>query len=523
MLEFKSDIGSITIKAGSFILKRKSPLFSNESIEGDIILPSAIPMTPALRAWLNHPDRPEAVYKRVSKQIQLFRNGTPIILGDLLLGDADDESIETTLVCGSSPFAALIKNLFLDELSLGFQSFANESDLIAYWNGSFSGNVYTHPYYLPTIISEETGYLNYFWQSQNSYLLEVNSEKTYMAPMLYYAWLLPQIFQSLGYEFEDLVFIKNESLREGLFFSMHNVNSQEDPLTIHYADLLPHYKLSTWLIDIQNAFGVKFFFDSSKQKVKLDWQVSAISNLPRAIKFPHKKTKVKNLDSRPSFFSYRLNNFETFFPIQDNRLNSIWEPKDLPSPSTFPNKYVYVALENKSYSSAYDSATDSYIFFSITEGVQGGELDFTIGEKSDNALNISSNIYPISKLYFWNETPKNRVYLEADKKTIPPIILFAKHSQNGDFAEAFSFTENFSLDPRKNTWLLQNKLLPWWEFLKNSKPIEDTILLSDVQLANWDWTIPVQIGNVPCLVDEMDITLSAKSELMEVKILAYTM
>jgi len=36
MLEFISDTGSIETKAGNVVLKKKSPLFTNESIEGEI-------------------------------------------------------------------------------------------------------------------------------------------------------------------------------------------------------------------------------------------------------------------------------------------------------------------------------------------------------------------------------------------------------------------------------------------------------------------------------------------------------
>lgn len=531
MLEFKSDIGSITTKAGSFILKRKSPLFSNESIEGDITFPSAIPMTPELRAWLNHPDRPEGVYKRLSKRIQLFRNGTPIIVGDLLLGDADEDSIETTLLCGSSPFAAVIKDLCLDELDLGYQSFNSEAELLAYWNGSVTGNTFTHPYYLPSIISDSTGHFNYWF---DGYKLTYSGDNTYMAPMLYYSWLLPKLFESFGYELEDKVFINHPELRDMLFFSMHNVNSQEDPLIIHYADLLPHYKLSTWLIDIQNAFGVKFIFDSNKQKVTLDWQVSAISNIPKAKTFPHKKIKMKALDERPSKFSYNLNDEQSIWPIAENMLSAIWERKDLPYPADYPNKYIYVGQEDQTYRFIFDVATQKYVAYPVAKledafGMFGYPprnylANFSIGDNSDQALSFNSNIHPLHPSYPTG-LMKNFSLLAEDAKSIMPYVLFAKHSVDvaNNWVEGDYYLNDFSFTWPKSTWLLQNKLLPWWEFLKNSKPLEDTLLLSDVELANWDWTIPVQIGNVPCLVDEMDIEISAEADLMEVKILAHTM
>jgi hypothetical protein len=64
--------------------------------------------------------------------------------------------------------------------------------------------------------------------------------------------------------------------------------------------------------------------------------------------------------------------------------------------------------------------------------------------------------------------------------------------------------------------------LPWWRFLRDSKTIEDTILLSDIELQNWDWTIPIKIENVPVLVETMEIHISDESEKMKVKITGRT-
>lgn len=536
-LEFiAQDKGKIEIKAGNVLLKKKNPLFSNESIEGETTFPFTIPMTDELKRWLNHPERPEAVNISPIKKIQLIRNGIPVLAGDLRIGDANDRQVETTLITGSSPFAALIKDMHLDEIALGFQQFADEAELLAYWNATVNGNVFSHPYYLPSIVSPDTGNIN-LWFS--GYQLTHNSDKTYMSPMLYYSWMLPKLFEALGYELDDKVFINNAELREMLFFSMHNVNSQADPLTIHFADLLPHYKISTWLIDIQNAFGVKFFFDANKQKVTLDWQVSAISNIAKAKVFPHEQVKVKAMDKRPSKFSYTLNDGQTIWPTAENMLPAVWQRKDMPNPNDFPWKYIYVAEEDQSYWFTYDESKGKYVaspledleeYFGMSTPAWSGNpprnwlANFSIGDTSDQSLGFSSNIHPLHVLYPGGVL-KNFTYLEADAKSIMPYVLFAKHTTDAgmDWVYGDYFLNDFSFTWPKSTWLLQNKLLPWWQFLRDAKQIEDVILMSDVDLANWDWTIPVKIGNVSVLVDEMEIPLSAESEKMEVKITGYVM
>lgn len=527
MLEFiASDNGKIETKAGNVVLNKKSPLFGTESIEGEITLPFTIPVTDELRRWLQYPDRPEAVNKKATtKRIQLKRNGTPVLMGDLKLGDADAKQIETTLITGSSPFAALIKDVCLDELDLGFQTFANEAAMLAYWNASLNGNVFTHPYYLPTIKSEVMAYQNYWFQDRGGYVLDFNGDPTYMSPMLYYAWLLPKLFESFGYEFEDRVFINHTELREQIFVSLHNVNSQEDKLTIHYADLLPHYKISTWLIDIQNAYFCRFFFDASKQKVVLDWQVSALNNASKAKKVPHGIVKMKAIDSTPCHFTYSLNDYESITQPTENINPAIWEKKDLPSAASIPNKRVYVVAEDKTYTSYYSPAEGKYIFLVNNGFIDVSPVSISIGKQEGTSLDINSNIYPFTALWQWNEPPNNRVYEEKDAKTIPPLILFAWHTTNAgtNWANSSNYLNNFSLNFSKGTWLLQNKILPWFEFLRKSRLVEDTISLSDTDLANWDWTVPVMINNSPVLVAEMEIPLSAESELMEVKILGWVM
>jgi hypothetical protein len=528
MLEFIAQDGKIETKAGNVQLTMRSPYFSNEAIEGDITLPFTVPMTDVSRRWLNFIDRPEGQQSIPKKTIQLKRHGIPVLAGDLRLGDADDKQIELTLVSGSSPFAALIKDLHLDELELGFQNFATEAEMLAYFNATVAGNVFTHPYYLPTIISKETGYLNFWFQDQGGYVLEFNSDKTYMSPMLYYAWLLPKLFEVLGYEFDDKVFINNTQLRETVFFSMHNINSQEDPLTIHFADLLPHYKLSTWLIDIQNAFGVKFLFYGNKQKVTLDWQTSPLTNTSKAKTFPHDLVKSKAGSSVPNSFSYTLNDAQGIWPPPENMLPAVWERKDLPKPADFPNKFCYVVSEDKTYFFQTDGTVQEVINLEDHFGMFGNPprnylADFKLGKEDGESLNYSSNIHPLHVSYPAGYM-QNFNYLEADAKNIPPYVLFAKHTTDSgiNWVNADYFIDDFSFTWPKSTWLLQNKILPWWEFRRKAKPVESNILLSSVDLANWDWSIPIKLNNVPCLVEEMELPLSEEAEKMVVKVKAWT-
>ena len=535
MLEFISDSESIETKAGNVVLKKKSPLFTNESIEGEITFPFTIPMTDELRRWLNFPDRIETLNKLPSKRIQLKRNGNPILIGDLKLGDADEEMIETTLITGSSPFAALIKDVSLDELDLGFQIFSDEADLLAYWNGSISGNCFSHPYYLPSIVSTETGYLNYYWKSVNSYLLEVNSDKTFMTPMLYYSWLLPKIFESLGYEFEDRVFINDADLQEMLFFNMHNINNQEDILTIHFADLLPHYKLSTWLIDIQNLLHVRFLFDNNRNKVVLDWLNTSLNNATKAQKVYHDIVKLKTKEKNISSFHYNLADAQAIWePTNEDLLPSVWEKKDLPKPTDYPNKYCYVVEEDILYQFRFDSSQGEYIAIkSSLEYYNGMRLggyynnfvtNFSVGDNSEETQKFNSNIHPLHTLYV-SGLLKNYTYLEEDRKLLSPYVLFATHTihDTDNYVLSDFFSGKVSFLWYHQSWLMQNKILPWWQFLRDTKPVETNILLSDVALMNWDWTIPLKINNIPCLVAEMEIPLSAESELMKTKVKAYIM
>jgi hypothetical protein len=543
MLEFiSSDSGKIETKAGNIVLKKKSPLFGNESIEGEITFPFTIPNTDELRRWLNFPDRVEAVNQSPIKRIQIKRNGHPILTGDLKLGDADSKQVETTLITGSAPFAALIKDVCLDELNLGFQTFADEAELLAYWNATVNGNVFTHPYYLPTILSEPTGRINNYVKADNTYLLEQYENRQYMTPMLYYAWLLPKLFESFGYELKDNVFIVDDDFREMLFFNIHNVNSQDDPLTIKYAELLPHYLLSNWLIDIQNAFGVKFIFNSAKQSVVLNWQVNALYNSNKSIQVHHSSLKIKSADTRPTSFGYELIDNQSIWGLADKMLPSVWEKKDIPDPELNSGKFCYVASEDTLYFLYKSIEGGTFKIFPFT--MPGGSYNswdelnrlyylssFKIGINNDNnnALISTSNIHPLhpnpQTSYNANTQLINLTYTKNDSKFTSPYVLFAKHSLRDytDSVDANYFLNKVSLTWETNTWLLQNKLLPWWRFLRDSKTIEDTILLSDIELQNWDWTIPIKIENVPVLVETMEIHISDESEKMKVKITGRTL
>lgn len=537
MLEFISDIGAIETKAGDVLLKKKSPLFSSDSIEGELTFPFTIPMTDELRSWLNHPERPEAVNQTPIKTIQVKRNGMPILIGDLIIGDADEESVETTLISGSSPFASLIKDVYLDELNLGSHSFSSEEEMNAYFNSSIQGNYTTHPYYLPTVSLNPQYNMNYYNETIPGYVLKDGSDRLRIMPMLYYPWILNKVFEIFGYEFEDRVFKENADLREMIFVSLFDINNQTDPLTFSLSSLLPNYKLSTWLIDIQNALGVKFIFYNNKNKVVLDWLTSSLTNASKSKIVLHNKVKVKTGESYISSYRYNLiDAIGNWTSVPNNFLASVWDRKDLPNPAEHPNSYCYVANEDKLYKLYFDAIDQKYtVKVVIPEDVTGFGIggqygtfltNIQLGNSEGESFTFSSNLYPLpTSLPAY--LPNIYIYKEEDHKNLTPFILFARHSfyGSGDYPWVFAsfVSDNFSFTWPQNSWLFQNKILPWWEFLKNTKKIETTILLSDVNLANWDWTIPVQIGNTKVLVDEMEIPLSSEEELMQVKIIGYTL
>ena len=101
--------------------------------------------------------------------------------------------------------------------------------------------------------------------------------------------------------------------------------------------------------------------------------------------------------------------------------------------------------------------------------------------------------------------------------TFSPYVLFATHTihDTDNYVLSDFFSRKVSFPWYHQSWLMQNKILPWWQFLRDTKPVETNILLSDLALMNWDYTIPLKINNIPCLVAEMEIPLSAESELMK--------
>lgn len=54
----------------------------------------------------------------------------------------------------------------------------------------------------------------------------------------------------------------------------------------------------------------------------------------------------------------------------------------------------------------------------------------------------------------------------------------------------------------------------WFDFLQNAKYVETKIVLSNAQLAQWNWTQPILIDRAPVLVDELDADLENNGEIV---------
>lgn len=591
MLTAKLSSGEIEIKESDILLKRKSPLFAVDGIEGDISFPFSIPLTPQISALLNHPSRTEVIAKNFSQKMQLTRNGIPILSGDLIIGDASELQVETTLLCGSSPFSTHIKDLFLDELNLGSIQFSTEAALIVNLNSTINGNFTSSPWHLPGIYApnlinaSDIDFINYARPDyinpliNNSFKLRETQKKYYLSPMLYFHWLIPKIFESLGYHLVDKVFNTDDELKQAVFFNMHNITDQDNVLIIRYADLLPHYKLSTFIIDLSNFFEILFTFDNHTQTITIDWKKNSLTNYSSAKSFKHSSVTVKQKNKFSAIQSYCT----SFSNDESSILPAIQSESDFPDAEINFLKYIYVTTSRKSYLSVFQNNTFlwiqwdlripsniipdlmfivqtfselpipqeehngkyAYVIDEVTiyMGYNAQETGYEWAEQFNILVNTNVNAFKIGSGEFtkiesgigtldYRYTTSSFLitynsYLE--KKTIAPKLLFAKYLlattnyPNIKIIVAHNSSANYSFFWTQGDNFIQNKKLPFWLFLLNAKPIECNILLNDMDIANWDWNIPLKIGNSLAMVDEMEIPLGDNSNLLDVKITAWTL
>lgn len=591
MLTAKLPSGEIEIKESSVILKRKSPLFATDEIVGDITYPFVIPLTKQISALLNHPSRTESAAKQFSSQMQLIRNGIPIISGNLIIGDATELQVETTLVCGSSPFAALIKDVFLDELNLGSVQFSSEAALIQNLNSTINGNYNNSPWHLPGIYapnlidSSDPEFINYARPDyinplvNNSFKLREVQKKYYLSPMLYYHWLIPKIFESLGYQVIDNVFNTDSELKEAVFFNMHNIVDQTNVLIIRYADLLPHYKLSSFILDLSNFFEITFEFDNHTQTITIDWKINSLNNYAAAKSFKHSPVFVK----QKTKYSGIHNSCTSFAADESSILPAIQTESDFPDAQENYLKYIYVTTSRKSYLSVFQNNTFLWIQWDlripssiipdlmyivqtfaelpipqaehngkyayvideviIYMGYYAQETGYEWAEQFNILVNTNVSTFKIgsgelTKIesglgtldYRYTSSTFFVTYDNySEKKSLTPKLLFAKYLlANTNYPGikiimALNNSANYTFFWTQSDNFIQNKKLPFWLFLLNAKPIECSILLNDIDLANWDWNIPLKIGNSLALVDEMEIPIGDNSPVLDVKIIAWVM
>jgi len=547
MLEFVTSKGTIKTKGG-VKLKMKSPLFNNYQLIGTYSNPFELPLFANEKKIFGFPDRITSVNSKKELAADVYRNGKHIRSGTFVLSKAKDNIASSYFKGEVSVIAKKISNTYLDELNLGSISFETEQDLLNALRNETNSIVPGLDFCAPTIynpemvtLDDETGenafYNKPFWINpvfynlNYYYVMDYLGKKVFLCPMLYMKSLLKKIFNSLGYIFVDQVY--SGQLAKQVLFSMYTITNQDDRTVINYTDLVPHYLVSDFLIDIQNHLAAEFHFNDFSKTVTFKYKNSYFQNSVNPLEVTHEKPEIQFTGFKKGIAIKQIkdgddNHFfnKTWWVFDYSSLaGSVPTMEDLPDLNDYKGRRLFVMSKGhwyKPYTAdeenwywALDTTFENYLteYHNAFQQFNGGLEEF---------LKIETNLTPLGTED--GEDICFAGYKYEDRKKIKPRFIFKGQFAYNEVQQ--NVNENYRCASNTNeigdySWFLPEKpyiILNFWrsfiEFLWRTKYVDVKIKLTPAQLSNWDWEQPVKIGNTQVLADELDADLSSEGDII---------
>jgi len=351
------------------------------------------------------------------------------------------------------------------------------------------------------------------------------SWKSYMlCPSLYVSFVLKKIFSQIGFQlldktnysalFLNLVIIGLTNISDTWGYPI----ARDIPLN----KFLPHYKISSFLLDLQNLLGIVFLFDDKEETVSIEFKTDLLLKMIiNPISFNHGKVIMDGSKKKSGVQWEIVFNDNVMKAINSDTIQpKISDVGDFEFPLAEENKYR-VLYFNSNYNLSVPGPNNTWIWeqFNDYEKILKQRLSGT-----EDYLKLKTNTS-----FLHNATDPDYCTIGAklnSTKNMKPILLFVGQHKMVNRGEGyFHIVENYyyrdNIDWFRNSGFERvNK--SWFEFIAQSKPIETTIILSNTQLAAWDWLKPIKIGNTLVLANELDINLSDNGDI-QAKLKAYTL
>jgi len=520
MIEFRTKKGKIRAKGGVNMLM-KSPLFSTDQLVGTYSYPFEHPLFSSENKTFSFPGRIEAERSETSLSCDLFVKGIHISAGDLQLQKANRNSASSYFKGEISRFVKYFGSAYLDEISLGTLTFDNQKELLMYLNETSWGTSQTHPFKLPylkavDVVEVDENELNETFANPSTvnwldedgnYQLSDGAGKYYiLCPMVYFAYILKKLFESIDYRFIDNVFDRNYPLSELVMVSLTDLQTSEAisvNLSGHHVNLsafLPHYKISDFLIDIQNALETSFIFNDREGSVTLSFKSNILRQLKPALQVQH-STVTANQNKYISGIRFSQSFDDSIMQAASDKVLRYGLFNEPPAAADFQ----YRILDNRLgvYSMSLPTGVDiwGWIQYNGFEQVKQSREEGT-----EIFHEIKTNLGFLHDLM--NEHYCAISSSLKNAKNMKPTALFTRIKQQiFEAPNTFWAVPNYNKATDANYFIeagFENLHRDWFEFLKNSKYIETRIVLTNAQLAAWNWLQPVLVDGVQVLPDELE-------------------
>lgn len=298
-------------------------------------------------------------------------------------------------------------------------------------------------------------------------------------------------------------------------FSLEVRNAQYSTLneykgTVQYKNHVQDFKVSKFLLDIRDFFGLIYKFNYKQKIVTIDWCNDVLYRTPIKMAGPYAKQFNTNLEVDKGFtlkLDITENEEEIPSTSDHNYLGEFAGPFDAPSPKLGDMFYSY--LYNTYYLAQLNDA-DTVVWYkkawNYPEIILGdGSTQKTPGISPllmDNGVMGGNNFL----LPYYKEQGSSPVFEIGITEPKPKLVYYFGFQNTGGshpFATSLDRLPDYSVHslPRL-TWdyhyrsIFMLKLKPWYKFLLNTKEVERQLLITDQEIEEYDFAVPELIDGV---------------------------
>lgn len=528
MLQLFANGSQLDTAGVKFNLTLKNPMFQN-TLDSAYAYDLQFPETDNNKKQLvNFAHRLAGNNEPGSPVIKGLFNGLKLLEGNFIFSGGKG-SLKGSMGLGQGNFLHNAKK-YLDEVDYGKKTFANEAAALAYFNSIISESYPNTDFVLPHTTADAdvflpsgtTGYWNKdtmnFWDvGGTSYTITNSGDRAIIVPHLYLQFVLKQMFNKNGYQFNDQFFALDPDWSKLIVWNSFNANGGipdegDKPgyssliTDIIYGRHVPHVKISDFISGLQNLLNVRFFFNHSINKVEAKDTIDVLAN-PEYIDITNKVVKGHELKFRKKdgfqLHSVPDGNDELYKVFVDQ--GEEWIKKYggvVESLSDLPEYWMgydhyYVLSESKFYK------------WNVTLGWYAETSSHVIHKEfiPNSEYNIESSI---STLYQANDTFSKHGNAAIDYRDNTARISFYNGMQNylGSDYPSSQYKRNGKYLNYYTDWLYLNRWEKYLSWLLDPKIIVVKAALTAKDIKDFDFSIKRRIDGINYFVEEIKTPIS---------------